>query len=215
MAQPPLWRATESRPAAAAACSSSRRPSGAVGTALSGRPPLRSVRAKLSHTAPTSGNGVDLTLASICSWLLPGTVSRSRSFRHNPLGFRPYLPAFGGCLRLFAGTTPSSDFPAAYMAVLRREPSPPVPRWFPSLGTAWISRFPHVELLGMLRFSDTAGAPDDSRYRHRSCSLPHHTTRSAPGNIDFGAQWLACPSRCERFTSHLAGSLRWVLGSTC
>ncbi len=38
----------------------------AVGTALSSRPPLRSVRAELPHTAPTSGSGVGRTL--LLSW---------------------------------------------------------------------------------------------------------------------------------------------------
>ena len=81
----------------------------------------------------------------------------------DPSGFRPSLPVLGSCLRQFVGTTPSSDFLTACMAVVRREPSPPVPGRLPGSGTVGISRFSRVKLLGMLRVCDTASASDDLR----------------------------------------------------
>ncbi len=66
-------------------------------------------------------------------------------------------------LRRFVGTTPSSDFPEAYMAVVRGCPCTARPGRVSPPGTSGISRFPRVELLDMLRVCDTARASDDSR----------------------------------------------------
>ena len=64
-------------------------------------------------------------------------------------------------LRRINGTTPSSDFLEACMAVVRGGPSTARPSGKRPPGTSRISRFPCVKLLGMLRVCDTARTSED------------------------------------------------------
>jgi hypothetical protein len=81
---------------------------------------------------------------------------------HDPSGFRPSLTRPRSVdLRWFIGTTPSSDFPAAYLETLWVGPCVPRSRRRFALEAAGISRFPRVKRLGMLWVCDTARVPDD------------------------------------------------------
>ena len=74
-------------------------------------------------------------------------------------------------------------------------------------GTAEISRFSNIEFPRMLRVFDSAEPVYGSlRNAITPCCLPHRFTRSAPRTGDFGAQWLACVSPCQRFTCCLAAA---------
>ena len=140
----------------------------AVGTALSGGPPHRSVREELPHTAPTSGTMVgrrSVLLAVQQSDRRPtssGTVSGMRLSEGRfpwSISFPPRTPL------------PEFRFCSSVSQVLRDRPTPrqrarrqyghpaftdrPIGECSPQ-GTAEVSRFSRLEFRRMLRFSDSA-----------------------------------------------------------
>ena len=163
----------------------------AVGTAVAGGPPHRSVREELPHTAPTLGRTSRQRLAHSSACAADGefgTVSGHPRGRRVPLGRTPSLGRLRpreSHPRLFAcvvGTTSSSDFPAACMSA--------VPSWtfadrsdgFPSEAVG-ISRFSRLEFSDMLRFFDSA-VPLDRLPLARSSVLPsrrHHRVGTREG----------------------------------
>jgi hypothetical protein len=141
----------------------------AVGTAIAGRPPHRSVREELPHTAPPlSDDGRDeaslhaVHAPSLTAW--SGAVSgpiakRTQLLFGDPL---PSIDSAAGVPVLFAnfvGTTRSSDFPETCISAVP-------PEAFSDRSTiallqaiveiSGISRFSRLKFLRMLRFFDSA-----------------------------------------------------------
>ena len=148
----------------------------AVGTPITGRPPHRSVREELPHTAPTldklthSENvGTFRPRYHACSvqplhrlspaqcpsrgWpfrFLLGHQPSLHHLRHRPCG----TVLFGD----FTGTMPMSDFPAACASGLRPWPSPTDPWVLVPADATGISRFSCIGCPRMLRVFDSAGS---------------------------------------------------------
>src|ERR1700730_3849597 len=101
----------------------------AVGTRITPRPPHRSRRALLTHRAPPSGrtsaarvlkpHALRRTAANRIDVAFRLSVRTTAAYRLFPSGKAlPSTTSAGSCFPLFGrflGTTPSSDFPSAYM----------------------------------------------------------------------------------------------------
>jgi hypothetical protein len=136
----------------------------AVGTAVASRPPHRSVREELPHTAPTLGQTSRLSrvfTALRTTWFCSALSPAHAQKRRLPLGRTPFLdrlrlreshPHLFACV---VGTMGSSDFPTTYTSVV-----PPVAFTdrCDSLESqvVGISRFSRLEFPDMLRFYDSA-----------------------------------------------------------
>ena len=161
----------------------------AVGTALAGGPPHRSVLEELPHTAPTSGQTEPPPTAVVRT---PGDATRDTRLcvwreTHfqtfplvDPLPSTDSATATGPVLfARFVGTTGSSDSLETCMSAygfwgLRR------PSRFPKVvGISEVSRFSHMEFPSMHRVCDSAALQDGSRSRRPPCGLPHKSTGSA------------------------------------
>jgi hypothetical protein len=104
----------------------------------------------------------------------------------------------------FTGTMKLSDFPQPFIAVVLLRFTARTSLCHPTRPVRGISRFSCIECPRMLRVSDSAGPVHNSLNNAATPScLPHRCTRSAPRKGDFGAQWLACASPCQRFTCNL------------
>jgi len=87
----------------------------------------------------------------------------------------------------FIGTMPLCDSSGTYTRALWLWPSPADlrPGW--AAGVFEVSRFSCLKFLGVPGVFDYAGPNGDSRYRLRSCCLPHISKASASGLHLFGA----------------------------
>ena len=160
----------------------------AVGTALAGGPPHRSVLEELPHTAPTSGRTEPPPTAVVPTF---GDATRGirlcvRRETHrqtfplvDPLPSTDSASANGPVLfARFVGTTGSSDSSETCMSAygLRLRRPSRVPK---DAGVSEVSRFSHMEFPSMHRVFDSAALQDGSRWRRPPYGLPHKCTRSA------------------------------------
>ena len=139
----------------------------AVGTALTGSPPHRSVRAELPHTAPTSGEWRKSDLAALRTFCFQNDALSRPCVRHaavcrsfplvSPLSSTASAtgipPALFGC---FPGTMGLSDCPETFMSGFRHSAFPDRPILSSLMGVSGLSRFPRKEFPRMLRVSDCA-----------------------------------------------------------
>ncbi len=192
----------------------------AVGMALSGHPPHGSVREALPHTALTSGTWrrsacAPLAHAAGRSTRLPGSVSgawpsAACSPWSDPFPPPPPPTVLLPRTRLCSGTSsvlrvcPTSHERACRTSRSVLSPADPaVPRRRVFAGPPGSRAWSVHACSG----SSTPWGQWATRvYRHPSCCLPHQSTRSAPQNGDFGAQWLACVFPCQRLTCDLTAA---------
>ena len=160
----------------------------AVGTTIADRPPHRSVRAELPHTAPT----LDMWRQG-APWRTPldpwdtrsplgvGLVSGSASF--SLVCALPSTTSAADCSALFGrftGTTAQSDSSSAYASGLWLFTLPDRPD---RSGALEVSRFSCILFLGVPGVFDYAGPGHGSRFiAICRCGLPADRKGSAPGS---------------------------------
>jgi len=145
----------------------------AVGTVIADRPPRRSVRDELRHTAPPSRQTIALLSNDTCrghraapsdarSGTESGTSTAIRQLFPSVTSFPRRAPPLRSqfCSAVVDGTTKSSDFPTAFMPTLPSERFVGRSRSEPPSGFApeadGISRFSRLECPRMHRVSDSA-----------------------------------------------------------
>ena len=184
----------------------------AVGPAIAGRPPHRSVRAELPHTALTSNtDDQSRTLVRFVRTPYNPRDLMTRlcvRFRGDCLAFFSVSPlsstdsAAVGCPALFAcfsGTTGLSDFPETYMSAV----------WhlaFSDRSTSLdgdvsgISQLPRGSFPAVRVVSDSVGVTSDSPLSFDvTVAFPLSRQGRPPQTVDLGAQYTARPFPCERF----------------